>query len=264
MGKTMRQRWLKHWLAAGALTPLLAAGCAGKCAHCGGGGFIAEGPPQPPAMTYVYADGPAVGSVSTASEGNFLTVVDVPPSKSIAMTAAKRALPSPSEIKAVALKSMPPAETTSSAKSIEPADDVPVAPTKPMPKPKNEPAPRPVEPTWVETAKVEPVHVDAAPSVVPVPEDVKPAFVASANGYAHAADYAWLAGELQYSKGKGWRLRYASVEETDDYGGSVTLMEDSRLETLKDGQMVKVRGRVVNADGKSIAPSYKIEAVEAQ
>jgi hypothetical protein len=84
------------------------------------------------------------------------------------------------------------------------------------------------------------------------------------NGYGHADDYTWLAGEVQVSRGKGHRLRYAGFEESDQYGGSVTLMDDPKLEGLQDGQFIKVRGRIVNPEGKAIAPPFRVDALEVQ
>lgn len=81
----------------------------------------------------------------------------------------------------------------------------------------------------------------------------------------HAADYTWLCGQVQYSRlSKGWRLRYAGVEETDAYGGSVTLVDDGRLANLKDGDVVRVQGHLENVSERSIAPHYVIHSVEVQ
>src|SRR5262249_29636475 len=47
---------------------------------------------------------------------------------------------------------------------------------------------------------------------------------ASGPGYGHAEDYTWLSGQVeQWGHNKIYRLRYASVDETDAHGGSVTL-----------------------------------------
>jgi hypothetical protein len=129
--------------------------------------------------------------------------------------------------------------------------------------PKEEVKPAQVEPppTPAPTPLPEPMPVDA--SETPKPMEPAPAPTPDiVNGYGHAEDYCWLAGEVQFSRGKGWRLRYAGFDEADQFGGSVTLMDDAKLETLQDGQMLKVRGRLVNPDGKTIAPPYKVESLE--
>src|SRR5262249_36117286 len=52
--------------------------------------------------------------------------------------------------------------------------------------------------------------------------------------FSHAADYSWLQGQVEYSHfGNSWRLRYASVDESDSYGGSVTLLDNNLLQNLK-------------------------------
>jgi hypothetical protein len=80
--------------------------------------------------------------------------------------------------------------------------------------------------------------------------------------FAHSVDYTELKGQLQNSRlTKGWRLRYAPIDETDEYGGSVRFTEDSQMDGFEDGQMVRVRGRLI-ADGARIAPYYRVDAIE--
>ncbi len=80
--------------------------------------------------------------------------------------------------------------------------------------------------------------------------------------FAHAKDYAWLRGRVEYSRlSKGWRLRYASVDEADRYGGSVTLADGSHLRSLKDGDLVEVRGRLSDPGAESASPLYQVEAL---
>lgn len=81
--------------------------------------------------------------------------------------------------------------------------------------------------------------------------------------FAHSDDYSWVSGELQYSHlSKAWRLRYASVDEDDKYGGSVTLVCDRPSTEFKDGVCVRIRGHVDEAAGKSTAPPYQVESVQ--
>jgi hypothetical protein len=80
--------------------------------------------------------------------------------------------------------------------------------------------------------------------------------------FAHAKDYGWLRGRVEYSRlSKGWRLRYASVDEDDRFGGSVTLAAGSHLRTLKDGDLVEVRGRLADAAADSASPLYQVESL---
>jgi hypothetical protein len=88
--------------------------------------------------------------------------------------------------------------------------------------------------------------------------------ITAAPCFAKAEDYSWLQGQVEYSRmSKSWRLRYASVDETDRFGGSVTLTGDTVLDSLKDGEYVRIRGYLPNPDARGIAPTYRVEAVEA-
>jgi hypothetical protein len=87
--------------------------------------------------------------------------------------------------------------------------------------------------------------------------------ISAHSSFAHAPDYTWLSGEVEYSRiGKGWRLRYASVDEEDPYGGSVTLTEHTLLHGLKDGQIVRVQGRLSSSTAKGTAPPYLIDSLQ--
>jgi hypothetical protein len=87
--------------------------------------------------------------------------------------------------------------------------------------------------------------------------------VTAAPCFGHADDYTWLSGQLEYSRlSMAWRLRYASVDEVDRFGGSVTLIENGDLRKLKDGQYVMVRGHLNNPADAGTAPSYRIESLQ--
>ena len=80
--------------------------------------------------------------------------------------------------------------------------------------------------------------------------------------FAHAKDYGWLRGRVEYSRlSKGWRLRYASVDEDDRFGGSVTLADGIHLHSLKDGDLVEVRGRLADPAADSASPLYQVEVL---
>jgi hypothetical protein len=81
--------------------------------------------------------------------------------------------------------------------------------------------------------------------------------------FAKAEDYSWLQGQVEYSRlSKSWRLRYASVDEVDKFGGSVTLTGDTLLDSLKDGQYVRIRGYLPNPETRGMAPAYRVEAID--
>jgi hypothetical protein len=80
-------------------------------------------------------------------------------------------------------------------------------------------------------------------------------------GFAHAQDYSWVAGELQFLHGrKVWRVRYASVEEEDRYGGGMTLIDAGPMTEFQDGQIVRVEGQV--ADVTSHDSEYRVHHIQ--
>jgi hypothetical protein len=81
--------------------------------------------------------------------------------------------------------------------------------------------------------------------------------------FSHTDDYRCLHGQLQHSRiTKSWRLRYASVDEADPYGGSVTLTDESRLSGFRDGDFIRVHGRFVSSEERGIAPAYLIDTIQ--
>jgi hypothetical protein len=85
--------------------------------------------------------------------------------------------------------------------------------------------------------------------------------ITAAPCFGHAPDYCWLSGQVEYSRILGtWRLRYASVDETDRFGGSVTLVENTHVSYLRDGEYVKVEGHLINPNAEGSSPPYRIES----
>jgi hypothetical protein len=76
--------------------------------------------------------------------------------------------------------------------------------------------------------------------------------------FAHGEDYSWLRGEVEYSfLSKGWRLRYAPLDEEDKYGGSLTLV-DGQQHHLRDGQLVQVNGFLVPGKDDRGHPRFRV------
>lgn len=81
--------------------------------------------------------------------------------------------------------------------------------------------------------------------------------------FAHAEDYAWLAGSVDYDhKNRSWKLRYASVDEEDRFGGSVTLVDNGTLGTLKEGQSVRVKGRIIEPENRATRAQFEVKSFE--
>lgn len=79
----------------------------------------------------------------------------------------------------------------------------------------------------------------------------------------HAEDYSWLIGELRYVHcRRAWHLRYATLDEEDRYGGSVTLIETGPMTKYQDGQRVRVQGTLVHPDCRDASPAYRVTAIE--
>jgi hypothetical protein len=127
--------------------------------------------------------------------------------------------------------------------------------------------------------------VQAAPSAFQIPETVTPhttlkvetpssestseklkrrtfGDITAKEQFAHADDHSWLVGEVHFDrKRQAWRLRYASVDEIDRFGGSVTLDCTRLLSEAKDGDLVRVEGSVVDAEASDPAPTYHVKTV---
>jgi hypothetical protein len=82
--------------------------------------------------------------------------------------------------------------------------------------------------------------------------------------FAHDPGYAWVIGQVEYSVvARQWRLRYASVDEVDRFGGHVTLIDDQHVRGLTDGMYVHVRGHIVNPESSGMDPTYyRIESLQ--
>jgi hypothetical protein len=82
--------------------------------------------------------------------------------------------------------------------------------------------------------------------------------------FAHAPDYTSVTGELyHYKKSDLWTIRYASVDEDDKYGGSVTLIDMGMMDGYESGQMVHIEGRLDDPDSKEPAPKYQVQSMRA-
>ena len=154
----------------------------------------------------------------------------------------------------------------------------------PPPSPPSPPSPPPEKPQEV-PAKVTPLTdpveelpkpFPAAPAIpVPPPPQVSapsappaPIALPAPKQPTHAEDYTWLSGEVQKvatTRGPGWRLRYAGLDEEDGYGGSVLLVAESRLlEDLQDGQRVRVTGRLLNPEEHFAGTPFHVQTLTVE
>ncbi len=102
---------------------------------------------------------------------------------------------------------------------------------------------------------------EIGPSESPEAESVE----GSSSRYGHDPQYAWLRGQLEYSRIEGhWKLRYIPVDgETDKHGGSVVVSDPSVLAGCERGDFVEVRGRVGDRrTKKGYAPTYEVAQIK--
>jgi hypothetical protein len=82
--------------------------------------------------------------------------------------------------------------------------------------------------------------------------------------YAHAADYSWLLGDLEYVEVRdAWRVRFAEAGDEDRYGGSVTLLSADLTAKCKTGQKVRIEGHLLDASSREPCPAYKVHKITA-
>ena len=85
--------------------------------------------------------------------------------------------------------------------------------------------------------------------------------IAAPASYGHGSDFSWISGEVQLWR-KDIRMRYASLDEADQFGGSLSLVGEEHLEQLKDGDQLKLIGHVVIHDAKRGGPAYYVEGMQ--
>ena len=80
--------------------------------------------------------------------------------------------------------------------------------------------------------------------------------------FAHAPDYSWVQGELVHLHSHNcWRIRYASVDEDDKYGGGANLIETGPMDNFQEGQLVRIEGRPADPENKD--SEYRVNSIHA-
>jgi hypothetical protein len=65
----------------------------------------------------------------------------------------------------------------------------------------------------------------------------------------HETDYSWITGQLTFvhtGTSGVWVVRYATVDTEDRFGGSVVLAANVEMRNFREGDLVSVRGEVLN------------------
>ena len=161
---------------------------------------------------------------------------------------------------------------------VEPVETMPVALTTHAPEPEqivpDAPVPNPASPDIVETrapasgsaAVVISSSVPPEPAARPIVDVLRPTSHTQAAPrtpvMTHADDYSWVQGKLYrvHVRGGVWVVRYASLDVTDRFGGSLVLARDRRVDNLREGDFVRVQGELLN-DKSSVflgGPLYRV------
>ena len=114
----------------------------------------------------------------------------------------------------------------------------------------------------LESNMLEPLPVQPQPKA---PVKIEPKTASQGGMYGHADDYTWLKGRLHkvHVPGVEWKIRYLPIDEVDQWGGSMVLAPDIRLEDYKNLDVVYVKGKQL-ADRPSLyvsGPLYRIESI---
>jgi hypothetical protein len=87
------------------------------------------------------------------------------------------------------------------------------------------------------------------------------------NKVGHEGDYSWVTGQLYRLEGGNgglWVVRYAVADERDTHGGSVLLAPSIDMRNFRDGDLVSVKGQILNGGRHSeqiACPVYRAEDV---
>jgi len=84
----------------------------------------------------------------------------------------------------------------------------------------------------------------------------------------HAPDFSSLTGQLFFVHADGgyWVLRYAPLWKEDSNGGSIVLARDIRMDTFHEGDLVSVRGEVLDRHSSVFlgGPLYRVSAIQLE
>jgi len=121
--------------------------------------------------------------------------------------------------------------------------------------------PRPNETTQQAPKPNPPVHLPPSlPAGDPSKKEQTIALKSVHIKYGHGENFTTVTGQLQAYR-KTYRLRYASIEQEDRYGGVVTL-EGADLSKLRDGQHARIQGVLVPPTERNGPAMYRVQSIE--
>ncbi|MFO1022133.1 MAG: hypothetical protein U0903_15790 [Planctomycetales bacterium] len=75
--------------------------------------------------------------------------------------------------------------------------------------------------------------------------------------------WTWLRGTAHFDDAEqSWSLRYAPEDSKDKYHGSMALTDHSLLSTIKEGDVIFVKGEIDPATKASLTPKFKIKTLK--
>lgn len=79
--------------------------------------------------------------------------------------------------------------------------------------------------------------------------------------YGHSEDFRTVTGRVQMWRGTV-RLRYAPIDQEDQYGGFVVLDGGAELTRLRDAQQVRIRGVLIAPENRNSMAHFQVQAIE--
>jgi hypothetical protein len=84
----------------------------------------------------------------------------------------------------------------------------------------------------------------------------------------HEDDYSWVTGQLYQARISGtlvWVVRYATIDTEDRFGGSVVLAPAVNMKNFREGDLVSVKGEIIN-EGRANkylgGPLYRVLSID--
>jgi len=101
---------------------------------------------------------------------------------------------------------------------------------------------------------------------LPLPTEEQPNSAAQENPYGHdAKQFQWLRGVVDYDpEAKNWNIIFdLTPEATEEYGGSMTLVDDPQLNVLSNDDVVMIEGKVDPDEKDEFGkPKYRITKID--
>ena len=134
--------------------------------------------------------------------------------------------------------------------------------------------PTPAEPPVVQSQLMPATHSTTTVTTVPLGAemtlagrpnfDIKRAYEGRTG---NALDYSWVTGQLYHIHADGglWVVRYAPLDKEDRFGGSVVLSSTASMAGCREGDLVTVRGEVIDEGRASKflgGPAYRASSID--